>query len=91
MEAALKSRLDGEEEGRVAAVDLRSQGLRSMSGLEKLTSLQSLNLAFNALTTICAWKPNQLRELILSDNRLTSLEGISNFTCLQVRDTCNVH
>ena len=85
LECALQGCTNGADATHVAALDISKKGISSMHGLGRCTALRSLSAGFNSIADIQPWRCNQLRELRLPDNQLTSLEGVSGFCHLQAR------
>ena len=69
---------------KVTRLDLASNKLTDVKGLEKLTQLEALWLYSNKLTDVKGLeKLTQLRQLHLSNNQLTDVKGLEKLTQLK--------
>jgi len=74
----------------IRELDLSSNELTSVKGLEKLANLERLALYQNQLTDIREIKElSQLMEVSLSNNHLTDVEGLKNLT--QIKGELSLH
>ena len=70
---------------KVIVMDLQRFQLTDVTGLEKLTKLEELNLGGNQLTDVKGLeKLTQLKYLELYGNKLTNVKGLENLTQLKV-------
>ena len=91
LEKAIRKEL-GKQEGeltqadleKVTILDLRSNQLTEMKGLEKLSQLEVLYLGDNQLTNVKGLeKLSHLTSLNLINNKLTDVKGLENLTQLK--------
>ena len=71
-------------------VDLQDQGLTSEASskgaLQRYPKARSMQLSFNSISTLHGWKPNCLRELVITSNKLESCLCMHMFAQLEVLD-----
>lgn len=70
--------LSAEEIANTTYINVRSRGIKNLKGIEKFTSLKTLNCGGNELTAVDVKDNTELESLDASNNKLTSVDLSSN-------------